>query len=240
MKISLVIPAHNEEFYIGTCLEHVIKNSQGKLYEIIVIDNASSDKTRETALRYPGVKVVHESNKGLTKARERGLREAQGDYIAYIDADTRMPSQWIEIAEKTLASHPEIMCLSGPYRYYDGSFWIRNVMTILWYISAPIMYRLVGYMVLGGNFIAKKSALISAGSFNPAIDFYGEDTDIARRLHTVGKVLFRMDFFIYSSSRRLAKEGLIMTNIRYALNFIWEVIFHRPFTKKSTDIRIKH
>ena len=92
-KISLIIPAHNEEKYIADCLEHVIKNSNGKFFEIIVVNNVSSDKTEEIALKFPGVRVVHEHNKGLTHARQRGYIEAKGDILAYIDADTRMPKK---------------------------------------------------------------------------------------------------------------------------------------------------
>jgi len=238
MKISLVIPAHNEESYIGSCIEHAIRNSKGKLHEIIVVDNASTDKTREVA-ESKGVKVVYEGKKGTNAARERGLKEATGDFVAFFDADTRMPDFWLEKAEEVFAARPKAVCLSGPYRYYDGSMWENMIMNTLWYLTAPLMYRIVGYMVLGGNFIVKREALLGIGGFDTSIGFYGDDTDIARSLSAAGKVVFRMDFFIYSSSRRLRKEGLTMPNIRYGMNFIWGVLFHRPFTKSSTDIRIK-
>jgi glycosyltransferase involved in cell wall biosynthesis len=238
MKISLIIPAYNEENYIGECIDCAILASHGRLHEIIVVNNASTDKTKEIAIR-KGVRVVDEPEKGLTKARQRGLIEATGDYIAYIDADTRMPNDWFDKIEYYFSKKPDIVCLSGPYKYYDASLYQRIVMSILWYTSAPIVYRFVGYMVLGGNFITKKSALLDIGGFDKNIDFFGEDTDIARRLSKTGKVVFKMDFFIRTSCRRLKKEGLIITNIKYGLNFIWEVFFHRPFTNKSTDIRIK-
>jgi len=239
MKISIVIPAYNEEHYIGDCIDAVKKHAGDKIHEIIVINNRSTDRTEEIAIQ-KGARVVYEALKGLTRARQRGLIEATGDLLAYIDADTRMPRGWVEKAETLYAKYPDMVCLSGPYRYYDGSVWKRTVMNILWYVTAPIPYRLIGYMTLGGNFIAKKEALTAMGGFDTSIDFYGEDTDIARRLSSFGKVRFRMDFFIYSSSRRFTSEGLIKTNIVYALNFIWEVLFHRPFTKRYQDIRIKN
>ena len=238
MKISLVIPAYNEESYIGDCLAAAIEHSKGRFHEIIVVDNASKDRTAEIARSFPGVRVVREDQKGLTKARQCGLDAATGDLIAYIDADTRLPAQWIKKLDATFKKHPEIVCLSGPYRYYDGSKWRNSVMHAVWWLSAPVTYWAVGYMVLGGNFIARKSALLAMGGFDRSIDFYGEDTDIARRLSAFGKVKFDMSFFIYSSSRRFSKEGLISTNVTYALNFIWQVIFHKPYTGRSTDIRI--
>jgi glycosyltransferase involved in cell wall biosynthesis len=59
--ISLIIPAYNEEKYISTCLDYAIKNSNGKLLEIIVVDNASTDNTKKIASNYPNVRVVYES-----------------------------------------------------------------------------------------------------------------------------------------------------------------------------------
>lgn len=238
MKISLVIPAYNEENYIGDCLDCAILASRGRLHEIIVVNNASTDKTKEIAIR-KGVRVVDEPEKGLTKARQRGLIEATGDYVAYIDADTKMPSKWLDKVEYFFSKNPNAVCFSGPYKYYDANIFEKIVMVILWYATAPIFFRLVGYMALGGNFIAKRSALFDIGGFDKKIDFFGEDTDIARRLSKVGKVVFDMNFYIWSSCRRYKKEGIIMTNIKYGLNFIWIVLVHRPFTNKSKDIRIK-
>jgi|GEM_PF-470701 len=237
-KISLIIPAYNEEDYIEECLEMAIKHSAGRFHEIIVIDNNSTDKTRERAEKFPGVRVVFEPQKGLVRARQKGLETATGDLLAYIDADTRLPAGWLKIAESFFAKHPEAVSLSGPYRYYDGST-IKNYFShLLWWLNIPITYSLVGYVLLGANFIAKKEALLKMGGFDKSIEFYGEDTDIARRLNEHGKVFFKMDFFIYSSSRRYQKEGVLKTNFVYAMNFFWEIFFHRPYTKEYLDHRI--
>ena len=236
-KISLVIPAYNEEKYIGRCLDSAIKNSDGKFFEIIVIDNASTDNTKEEVLKRKGVKIFREEKKGLVKARQRGLEEAKGDYLAFIDADTKIPEDWMDKALLFFSSDNKAVSLSGPYRYYDAPIFYKIIMNSLWWIFAPTMYRLVGYMVLGGNFIAKKSALIEMGGFDTNIEFYGEDTDIARRISKFGKSVFRMDFFIYTSYRRIKNEGVVWSNLKYALNFIWPVLFHRPFTKRYKDIR---
>ncbi len=239
LKISLVIPAYNEELYLPECLEKAIKYSDGKFYEIIVVNNNSTDRTKEVALKFPGVRVVDEPIKGLTKARQKGLDEARGDYLAYIDADTRLHPMWFNIVEKFFRKNPEAVSLSGPYRYYDGSKIKNFFMHMVWWVNAPIGYMLAGYMILGGNFVAKKKALLEIGGFDKSIQFYGEDTDLSRRLSKLGKVVFKMNFFIFSSSRRFQKEGLIRTNIVYALNFVWEVLFKRPFTKSYNDCRLE-
>ena len=233
IKISLIIPAYNEEDSIVECLEKAILYSNNRFCEIIVINNGSTDKTKELAEKISGVKVVDEPVKGLTKARQKGLDVATGDYLAYIDADTQLHPQWFKTAEHFFQKHPNAVSLSGPYRYYDGSMMSNFFQHIIWWLNAPISYWLAGYMILGGNFIAKKEALINMGGFDKSIEFYGEDTNISRRLSKFGDVVFKMDFFIYSSSRRFQEEGFIKTNLIYGLNFIWQVLFKKSFSNNK-------
>jgi|SRR3989344_152436 len=236
MDISLVICAHNEEKYIGACLDAAIQNSRGRFKEIIVVDNASTDKTAEIARTKSGVRVVREEKKGLTFARQAGLEATNSELVAYTDADTLLPVGWMDIVEGVFES-PSVVSLSGPARYFDGSFIEDAVMGFFWRGIAPLTYRAVGYMVYGANFVAKRSALLAIGGFDRSIEFYGEDTDIARRLATQGKSIFRADFFIYTSARRLQHEGLIRANTTYAMNYLWPVLFKRPYHSTHRDIR---
>lgn len=236
MKLSLVIPAYNEEGYIGECLDAALAAGKGRFFEVIVIDNASSDRTGEIARARSGVRVVREEKKGLTQARARGLAEATGEIVAYIDADTRMGDGWYEKVDAAFADS-KITSFSGPYHYYDAPAVTRILMRMLWWFSSNLVYPSVGYMLLGGNFAARKSALVAMGGFDTSIDFYGEDTDIARRVSAYGKALWQHDFFILTSARRLNAEGLIRTNLVYALNFVWEVVFGKPYTRAYRDVR---
>lgn len=236
MDITLIIPAYNEESMIAGTLDAAIKHSRGKFKEIIVVDNASTDETAEIARRYGGIRVVVEKNKGLTHARQAGFEAAASELLAYIDADTHTTPQWIGIIEREFAKHPEIVSLSGPRRYFGSSWWRRWILNAFWG-SAPIAYRIAGFMVFGGNFVVRRDAITKIGGFDRSIDFYGEDTELARRLSAVGKTRFRMDFYVYSSTRRFEKEGIFKVNMVYALNFAWPVLFHRPFTKKAQDVR---
>ena len=236
-KISLIIVAYNEEKYIGDCLDYAIKNSQGKLHEIIVVDNVCTDNTKAEALKRPNVRVVREERKGMVRARQKGYMEAEGDILAYIDADTRMPEGWVHRVEKEFEKNTKLASISGPYRYHDGTLLQKIILNIIWWIFAPIAYRIAGYALLGGNFAIKKEVLDKMNGFDTNIEFYGEDTDIARRASKFGEVAFKIDFYIYSSSRRFGSEGLLKTNIKYAMNFISEVLIKRPVNKEYKDIR---
>ncbi len=89
----------------------------------------------------------------------------------------------------------------------------------------------------GGNFVVLKSALDAADAFNPKFNFYGEDTELARRLSKVGSVKFSFDLPAFSSGRRLTAEGLFRVAFQYSVNYLWTVLFKRPFTLTWLDFR---
>jgi glycosyltransferase involved in cell wall biosynthesis len=238
MDISLVIPAHDEAEYIGAALESVLKNAPGKFKEIIVVDNASSDDTAAVASRYKGVRVVREDRKGLTIARQTGFQATTSEFVAYMDGDSRLAPGWFEKAEVLISKYPNAVSWSGPVYYYDAPTKAWNVtLSIGWWLTAPLMYRVIGYMVLGGNFVVRRTAIDAIGGFDPNVAFYGEDMTLAKRLHAEGKTIFRMDFYGLTSARRFLKEGYIKTNMHYVLNYVWPVLFGRPYHREYTDIR---
>src|SRR4051812_6224494 len=93
LKISFIIPAHNEQFYISDCLSSVIKALHQNICEaeIIVVNNASTDDTKKIANLCRGVIVIDEPHKGLARARQAGFKACTGDLVANIDADTNLP-----------------------------------------------------------------------------------------------------------------------------------------------------
>jgi hypothetical protein len=92
-------------------------------------------------------------------------------------------------------------------------------------------------MVVGGNFAVRRSALEQIGGFDTSIAFYGEDTNIARRLKAAGKVKFLLRLPMRTSSRRLAAEGMTVMAFKYAANFLGEVVLKRPLTDEYRDVR---
>ncbi len=236
-KISLVIPAYNEEKYIGVCLDYVMKNAKGRFYEIIVVDNNSTDRTKEIAAGYPGVKVVSELKKGVTKARQRGVEEATGDLIAFIDADTQMRPEWVDVILKEFGKNPKLVCLSGPYLYYDFRRWMQIVSTFFWYTIAIPTSWIVGYMAIAGNLIIKKDTLTKMQGLDTNIEFYGDDTDTVRRAKEFGDVKFCRQLIMPTSCRRFTTQGVINTNAKYFMNFFSEVFFHKPVTSEYKDFR---
>ena len=116
MKISLVIPAYNEEKFIKKCLESV-KNQTVEPSEVILINNDSIDKTADIAKNFK-VKIINEKQQGISYARNRGFNEAKYEIIARCDADCILPKNWIEQIAANF-KRGNIDALVGPLYYYD-------------------------------------------------------------------------------------------------------------------------
>ena len=239
----MVIAGYKEEKYIGKCLDSVFREiGDDPSFEVIVVDNGSTDRTKEVVKRYPRVTLAHEPKPGANSARQAGFLKAQGEYIAHIDADTILPPGWVTRAFKAFSSDRKMVCISGPFIYYDLPKKIR-VLAKLFYGIAFVLYFLNKFafrraaIVQGGNYVVRRSALEAIGGHNTDISFYGDDTDLACRLNKVGKVKFAFEFTINSSGRRLATEGAFTMGFRYGINYFWVVLFRRPFHYTSTVIR---
>lgn len=245
MKLSFVIPAHNEEILIGKCLESVLNQTAGRPdVEIIVVNNASADRTKEVAASY-GVKVIDEPRKGLTRARQAGYLSSSGDLIANIDADTELPAGWIERVFDEFKKNENLVGLSGPFIHRDFSKFGRFMVKFFYWIGFLANFVNnkilgVGGMLQGGNFVLRRTALEKIGGFDVDLEFYGEDTDVARRISKVGEVKFTFELPIYTTARRLKKEGILKMGVKYAINYVWVIFFKKPYTKEYIDVRLEN
>lgn len=243
-RLAFVIPAYNEQALIGRCLESVLKEIKRvgveNEVEVVVVNNASTDRTQEIAESY-GVRVVFEGNKGLVNARHGGFEATSAELVANIDSDTVLPEGWLSTVFDEFERHPDLVALSGPYIYYDLSVWNRFLVRLFYYLSYGF-YRVaqafkIGSMIQGGNFVIRRSAWLKAGGYDRTIDFYGEDTDVAVRMSRVGPVKWTFRLPMLTSGRRLEKEGVFRTAGTYVLNFFWVTFVGRPKTRDYTDIR---
>jgi glycosyltransferase involved in cell wall biosynthesis len=211
--------------------------------EILVIDNASTDETRAVAEQIPGVRVVDEPRKGLVVARETARRCAHGDLLVYIDADCRAPLRWLERVETRFRQHPELIALSGPYRFYDWDWLGRTLIRAYDFTLAPMTQLLVkhilriGTIFYGGNFAVRRSALDRIGGFDTSIEFHGEDTNVGRRLFAIGRVGLYHDCYLYTSARRYVAMGKRAVFRLYVRNFTSELLHHRPKDTTHVDVR---
>lgn len=242
MTISVIVCAHNEERFIAPCLHSLLAQSR-VADEILLINNASSDRTGEVARKIPGVRVIDEPNKGLVVARERGRNEALGQLLVYLDADCRAPLRWLERIAARFESDARLIALSGNYRFYDWDWSGRALLRAYDFTLGPATHVLVKYVLrigvvfYGGNFAVRADALDRINGFDTSIEFHGEDTNVGRRLSGVGNVELRYDCFLYTSARRYNAMGKGAVFRLYVRNFVSELLHHRPKDRVHVDVR---
>ena len=245
MKISFIIPAHNEEKHISQCLDSILRETSKYHHktEIIVVNNASTDNTAHIASSFPGVVVVNEPHKGVIYARQKGFEISSGNYVVNFDADSIMPNGWLAIALEEFGKHQNLVAISGPVVYYDLSARLNRLVRWYYYIGcvSSAMNRFFfksGPMLQLGGVMIKRTALEQIGGYNSLFEFYGDDTDLACRLYKIGKVKFKFKLAFFSSGRRIVHEGVWTMAARYCLNYFYATFLSKPCTKNHVDIRL--
>lgn len=231
MKISVVIPAYNEEKYLPKTLAS-LELLERKPDEVIVIDGGSTDKTASVA-RSLGARVVTIEHRGIGYARQKGIEAAKWDIIAFTDSDTIVPANWLTIIEETL-SVPRVVGVFGIFKVPDGWWLYRYYVNLIQPILNYIYYAFGIPMAPGQNIAFWKEKAVSVGGF--PIDFkIAEDIEMARRLQTVGKVAFRTDLVVTSSGRRGNEGPTLMLRVLKA--FIFYFVFRKANTIGFPDER---
>lgn len=226
MFISVVIPAHNEEGYLGRCLQALrAQNYPISRFEVIVVDNASTDATAKIARRF-GARVVAEPRKGVARARQTGFEAAQGEVIASTDADTVVPSFWLARIAAHFETDPTLGGVYGPVHWLDG----RSVEQLAlrypatWALRAS--NRLGRSLWWGSNFALRRDVFWEAGGF--PVDWpSAEDTDLSLRVSHIAPVRFDPGLIVHASARR-TREGWGHLAHRTVVNIVNRFLLRRP------------
>ena len=122
-KIDIIIPVHNSEKYIESCINSVL-NQNFKDYRIILVDDYSTDKSKEIITKYKAtypdkieLKILEE-NKGAATARNEGLKLSNAEYISFIDSDDTIENGILEKISKIIDTHnPDLICMDLNMEY---------------------------------------------------------------------------------------------------------------------------
>lgn len=215
--ISVVIPAYNEEKYLGKTLETLKNQDFQKPYEVIVVDNGSTDKTVQIAKKFKA-RIIHEPKKGVACARQAGFMAARAKIIATTDADTLLPKNWLTKIEGNFLSHPKAVALAGHLDLYDTNLFLR----LACFPLSLVFFSLID-AYSGTNIAVRKDAFNKIGGFNLNYGA-GEDTDICRRLKKIGPVLRNPFLVVATSARRYRARGFIGGTWTYLFCFLYSKI----------------
>lgn len=204
--VSIVVPSYNEEKNLPDCLESLLSQDFAGSYEIVVVDNLSTDGTAAVAAKY-GVRVIKCSRKGVFFARETGVMAARGEIIAQADADTVYPKNWLTSIAKRFAEHKEAVAIGGPFFYKRPPWWapIERHLRLFCNIVSRLLFGRP-FIISGANFAFKKWAFLQVNGYKPY--GYGADQfDLATRLNRVGRVIYDDKIRIRTSSRTMEKPA---------------------------------
>ncbi|MET4562318.1 glycosyltransferase involved in cell wall biosynthesis [Lysinibacillus parviboronicapiens] len=181
IKFSVIIPAHNEEHYIGECLDSILAASESfkNQIEVIVVLNRCTDKTEEIAQSYNCITLINQ-DKNLSKIRNAGAEIARGDIIITIDADSRMKKYLLTNIEKQLATNEYIGGgVNGDFERISLGIIVSTILLIV-----PLLFK-YGFISVGIFWCYKKDFQAIQG-FNENM-LMAEDADFAKRLKEWGK-----------------------------------------------------
>jgi len=241
--VSILIPAHNEENVIrNTVLDAISQDYRDefgkRLFEVIVIDNVSSDNTpvilKQMQDEYSDLKVVYQgqdAKRGKPSALMAGLRESDGEVVAVFDSDTKIPSDFISTCIPYL-SDPKVGGVQSLVRMYNAqkSFLTKaqdDEFAIFTRIYQEGRDFLDGAPTLGGNGqITKKEAVLSVGGWHEHA--LTEDLELSLRLYEAGyNIRFCPEASVYQEGVENF-DALVRQRTRWALGYLQCLMEHTP------------
>ena len=204
--LTAIICTYNREKYIGPLLESIAANDLEKSeYEILLVDNNCTDNTREICKAFAEAhkevrfRYTTEPEQGLSAARNRGIKEAEGDIIVYIDDDALVDAHYLRDYAEWFKAHPDTMACGGPieplYETQEPKWmspYTRALLTAWMNYGNKVREYPKGRFPGGGNAAYRKSVFDKVGLFNTELGRKGdslmgaEEKDIFDKMHALG------------------------------------------------------
>lgn len=204
MDISVVIPLYNQGQYLSDCLNSVL-NQTVKPKEIIVVNDGSTDDSLEIARKFP-VKVINQVNKGLPSARNTGIMNATGEYIAFLDADDKFSPKYIQrIVEYAGDTNADVIAPSFQ------CFGISNIPIVL--MTNPTFEDFKEANRIGYCTAIKREVLLEVGGYSPRMWAGYEDLHLWFNLMALGKKIVTIPEILWFY--RTKEKSMIHESIKH-------------------------
>jgi len=228
LNVSVIVPTWNEEKYLPNCLRSLTNQANSKPSEVIVVDGGSTDRTVEIAEKHAD-KVLVEPVKPVGAARNVGAKHAQGDILAFIDADTMASENWIKEIERTLEMNPRAVGVTGPTQPYEGS----RLDQLAYHVATGWVQRLSLRLglphVAGFNCAYRRDEFWEAEGFDEYRQL-SEDITLSLRIRHQGPILFNPEMLAYTSLRRIKNYGYPYLTTYYTMNWATMLLFNRTLS----------
>lgn len=204
-RVTVVVPVLNEERWLPATLES-LRAQLFQDFELVVVDNGSTDRTPEIAMRWAD-RVLREEKRGAVHAMHRGFAEAVGELVVTADADTLYPPRWLRKMVRAL-TQPGTVAAYGPMGFRESPPPVRAMQaagyTLLAWGSRAFGVPLAGAANLGVN----KDAYFQVGGYPPLASLASPDFRLLMRLSRLGRVRFVPTMVCWTSGRRFHQGGL--------------------------------
>jgi glycosyltransferase involved in cell wall biosynthesis len=170
--------------------------------EVLVVDNNSTDNSRQIARQFPFVKLLREQKQGVLFAKNTGFKNAKGDIIGRIDADSVLPPRWVERV-KHLMADGRYDALTGPVNYYDMPLPETNYHLDHWMRASIYNWSPKSPFLFGSNMAIRKSVWDEIQNELCHDTYMHEDLDLAVHLYRAGhEILYSKQLLAGASGRR--------------------------------------
>ncbi|MGZ3853115.1 MAG: glycosyltransferase family 2 protein [Flavisolibacter sp.] len=208
--ISVIIPTFNRRTFIVEAVESVLAQEIDDL-EIIVIDDGSTDGTNNALKPYlKAIRYIYQNNRGVSAARNRGIRESRGELLAFLDSDDLWSPEKLK-AQIDKARSEDVLCFEGVEWFVDqeeDQVFLNQCESVMWprcdtsgYVIDPILDVAEGRYLHLGTLLCSKSTFLEVGFFDEGLCF-GEDEDwfsrasLKKRFHYISKPLLKRRFHV--------------------------------------------
>jgi glycosyltransferase involved in cell wall biosynthesis len=184
MKVSIIIPTYNEEKRLPECLDSIFDLDYSKEdIEVIVVDNGSTDGTREIA-KSCGAEVLRDDSLNVSGLRNLGASQAKGDILAFVDADCIVSKDWLKNASK-YSDDITVAAWGAPPAIPKEATWVQRT----WYLvrQKENQVQTVDWLETM-NLLVRKDQFLSIGGFNEAL-ITCEDVDFSYRISRYGQIV---------------------------------------------------
>jgi glycosyltransferase involved in cell wall biosynthesis len=195
VRLSLVISTRNRAEQLRRCLASLLRLDSAEPWELVIVDNGSSDHTGKVAEEFRqrfvrGVTVLQVPEPGLGRARNHGWRAAHGEIVAFTDDDCYPDAAFVSAVVDAFAAEPTLGFLGGRIRLHDPTDYPITIQENPRPIELPPRRFIPAGLIQGANFALRRTALEAIGGFDPLFGagalFPCEDVDVVARASAAG------------------------------------------------------